>query len=103
MFTAEPVPLFLALPPLKLGGQGQFPTSVTASPSHRGITAGGLLIRPGRMCELGNVKESVLKKSMGSSHCDSVVMNLTSICKDTGSIPGLAQWVKALVLPRAVV
>ena len=29
--------------------------------------------------------------------------NPTSICEDTGSIPGLTQWVKDLVLPWAVV
>ena len=39
----------------------------------------------------------------GSSHCGSAVPNLTSIHKDTGSIAGLTQWVKDLVLPCAVV
>ena len=34
-----------------------------------------------------------------SSYCDSVEMNLTSIHEDTGSIPGLAQCVRDLVLP----
>ena len=38
-----------------------------------------------------------------SSHCDSAVMNLTSICKDAGSIPGLAQWVRDLTLLYAMV
>ena len=33
----------------------------------------------------------------------SVVMNPTSIHKDVGLIPGLAQWVKDPVSPRAVV
>ena len=38
-------------------------------------------------------------KSLGSSHCGSVVTNPTSIHEDLGLIPGLAQWVKDLALP----
>ena len=39
------------------------------------------------------------KHFTGSSHCGSVVTNPTSIHEDTGSIPGLTQWVKDQVLP----
>ena len=40
---------------------------------------------------------------IGSSHHGSVETNLTSIHEDAGLIPGLAQWVKDLELPGAVV
>ena len=44
-------------------------------------------------------KNVVLKKTeIESSHCGSAVMNPTRIYEDVDSIPGLAQWVKDLVL-----
>ena len=38
------------------------------------------------------------KQPSRSSHCSSAVMNLTSIHKYAGLIPGLNQWVKGLAL-----
>ena len=38
-------------------------------------------------------------KNSGSSCCGSAEMNLTSIHKDVGLIPGLTQWVNDQMLP----
>ena len=38
------------------------------------------------------------KKNAGSSHCGSVITNLTDIHEDVGLIPGPTQWVKDLAL-----
>ena len=45
------------------------------------------------------VLKTTLKSKYRSSHHGSAEMNLTHIHEDAGSIPGLTQWVKDLVLP----
>ena len=44
------------------------------------------------------ILQNVKKVRTRSSHCGSAVRNLTRIHEDVGLIPGLAQWVKDLVL-----
>ena len=50
-------------------------------------------------CAMGVTIKKLILINLGSSHCGSVEKNLTSIYEDTGSIPGLAQWVKDPALP----
>ena len=49
------------------------------------------------------VAAAFLRIMMGHSRCGAAEMNLTRIQEDTGSMPGLPQWVKDLVLLGAVV
>ena len=47
-----------------------------------------------------NFKDKI-KEILLSSHCGSVVTNLTSIPEDVGLIPGLSQWVKDQAVVQA--
>ena len=51
------------------------------------------------MTIITSLKKNRFKSTDRSSHCVSVVTNLTSMHKDEGLIPGLAQWVKDPKLP----
>ena len=50
----------------------------------------------------GGKKVLIKRRTIRSSHHGSAETNLISIHEDAGSIPGLTQWVKDLVLPSAV-
>ena len=49
------------------------------------------------------IQRKLKNMSLGSSCCGTAEMNLTIICDDVHSIPGLAQWVRDLALLWAVV
>ena len=51
----------------------------------------------------GSLPNTLKEMFLGIPVCGSVITNLTSIHEDAGSIPGLTQWVKDLVLLWAVV
>ena len=55
--------------------------------------------RPKEIAKRQKKKKSTKKKRSRSSHYGAAEMNPTSIHEDTGSIPGLAQWVKEPALP----
>ena len=65
----------------------------------------GILKRPIPSMKILNsdIELSSHKTEMRSSHCGSLVMNLTGIHEDAGLTPGFTQWIKDLALPLAVV
>ena len=69
-------------------------------PEARSWAQGWYVLAKGRACSRGPRHKTL---HQGSSHCGAVETNMTSIREDSGSIPGLTQWVKDLVLPWAVV
>lgn len=47
----------------------------------------------------GHTQDRLNKQLFRRSHCGTAETSSTSIQEDTGSIPGLVQWVRDLVLP----
>ena len=66
-------------------------------PEERGLQQYTLLEQGGRKGSCFSQEDFIV--NMRSPRCGSVVMNLTSIREDAGSIPGLAQWLKNPTLP----
>ena len=52
-----------------------------------------------KFSKVAGYKINIQKSILGRSHCGSAVTNLSRIHEDEGLIPGLAQWVKDLMLP----